>query len=376
MILKNGLVFVENSFQKLDVEIINGVFTRIDSDLQGEGIIECEGKRILPGMVDVHSHGCIGFDFATAKEEEIKKMQKYYASRGTTTVLGTVISSSKEVTFEAVSRLGKISSDKGSASVVGIQLEGPFFKPFKKGAHDENYLNIPSQEYIDELKEKSNGTIKLLAIDPLIENAKEVIEKYSKDFTISIAHTGCSYEEALEAVSWGATHVTHLFNAMNGMQTREPGVIGAFFDSKINAELICDGLHIHPSIVRLLFKAHPERVVLVSDSISPAGVEDGTYYSGGLEVNVINGEARLSNGTIAGSTSFLYDCFKKAMEFGVEPEKALLSATLYPAKSVGIDSKVGSISIGKQGDFIIVDENYNIENIFVNGGFVKTCISH
>ncbi len=371
MVLKNGLVFIEGYFQKLDIEIESNIFTNIDLGLKGEEIIDCTGKRILPGMVDIHTHGCLGFDFCKADDEEIEKMRAYYASKGTTSVLATVMTTSKKHTMDAIKKLSRTEEERGLTNIRGIHLEGPFFKPEKKGAHAEEYLIAPNADYVKELIYQSKDSIRLIAIDPLIENAKELIETFNDTITMSIAHTACDYKKAREAVEWGANHVTHLFNAMNGLHHRDPGIIGAACDTDINTELICDGFHVHPAVVRLMFKVKPNGILLISDTISAAGVPDGNYESGGLDIKVVNGEARLLDGTIAGATKFLYEGLKNAIDFGIEPEAAILSATLNPAKSVGIDSEVGSIQIGKQADFIIADEFYNVEQVYIGGNLVR-----
>ncbi len=381
MILRNAAVFVGKEFVKVDVRVEEGIIVDISENLVAEHVIgeqqteeiekvlDYTGKLIIPGMVEVHSHGCLGFDFCAANAEEIDAMRAYYSDHGTTSLLATVMTSGKDKLRQAMSELKPYMHQKdGATRIQGINLEGPFFNPEKKGAHDETCLIPLDEVFFDELNSLSGDNMRLLDVDPTLDNALEFIEKYSKKMTVSLAHTICDYELANQAIQAGATQITHLFNAMNALHHREPGLVGAFSDNEtVNAELICDGFHVHPSVMRLMYQACGERILLISDSISAMGLPDGNYVSGGLDIVVENGEAKLKNGTIAGSTITLFEGLRRTISYGIPVEEAILGATIRPAKAVGIDKMVGSIEVGKYADLLVVDENYNLEEVFIGG---------
>lgn len=384
MILRNATVFVGEEFVKVDVRVEEGIIVDIGENLvaehvtgeqsieEKEEVLDYTGKLIIPGMVEVHSHGCLGFDFCAANADEIDAMRAYYSDHGTTSLLATVMTSGKDKLRQAMIELKPyMHLEDGATRIQGINLEGPFFNPEKKGAHDETCLIPLDEEFFDELNSLSGDNMRLLDVDPTLDNALEFIEKYSKKMTVSLAHTICNYELANQAIEAGATQITHLFNAMNALHHREPGLVGAFSDNKtVNAELICDGFHVHPSVMRLMYQACGERILLISDSISAMGLPDGNYVSGGLDIVVENGEAKLKNGTIAGSTITLFEGLRRTISYGIPAEEAILGATIRPAKAVGIDKMVGSIEVGKYADLLVVDEAYNLEQVVIGGKFV------
>ncbi len=375
MIIKNASVFVGREFQQVDIRVDEGKFTEIGTNLiaqVAEEVLDYTGKTVIPGMVEVHSHGCLGFDFCSANSEQIDAMRDYYTEHGTTSLLATVMTSGVENMKQAMRELKPyMDREEPITRILGINLEGPFFDPAKKGAHDESCLLALDEAFFDELNSLSGDNIRLLDIDPTLDNAVEFIEKYSKKMTVSLAHTMCDYKLANEAIEAGASHITHLFNAMRGLHHREPAMIGAFSDSNVNAEVICDGFHLHPSIIRMMYKVAGDRILLISDSISATGLPDGKYISGGMEITVENGQAKLTKDTIAGSTITLLEGVRRVISYGIEPVEAILGATIRPAKSVGIDGKVGSIEVGKYADFLIVDENYNLEKVYIGGKIKK-----
>lgn len=373
MLLKNALVFADGSFEQVDVEVKDGRFvqfyTRDNSPKDSDEVINCEGKLLLPGCIDVHSHGCKGYDFIHATVEEIEEMCTFYASHGITSILATTMTIDMDTHRQAMRNIKTaMESDLKGSRIAGINMEGPFLGVDKRGAHDPNYLMPIDHEVFDELFALSGNQIKIIDIDPTLDGAMEFIEKYRDVVTISLAHSSSNYETAMKAFETGASHVTHLFNAMNGLHHREPGIIGAFSDQCCaNAELICDGIHVHPSVVRLIYKAKSENLVLISDSMCAAGLEDGIYELGGQKVYVKDMKATLSDGTIAGSTVNVYEAMKRAIGFGVPAEQAILSATLLAAKSVKVDNELGSITVGKKADFVIADADYNIEQVYIDG---------
>lgn len=385
MLILNGTVFIDGQFEKKDIRIADGKFTEIAAPgtLGGykkglslaEEVLDATGKYILPGLVDIHTHGRTGEDFSLLTEDGLRKLLESYAACGVTYVLGTTMTNHPSVIKESLQVIGEYmrrqsGTQKGkltegnrtSCSVLlGIHMEGPFLGKEKKGAHDENYLKHPDWDWFEKMQELSGGAIRLVTIDPDLDGAEEFIKNCrEKGVKISLGHTACNYETAVRAQQAGADHVTHTFNAMNSLHHREPGLIGAAMDIGMYMELICDGIHVHPAVVRMMFAAHPDKVVLVSDSISAAGMPDGEYESGGLKVTVIDGRAVLADGTIAGSNISLFDAMVNAIRFGVPAEQAVNSATYLPAKSIGMEHVVGSIAVGRKADFLVVDKEWKL----------------
>lgn len=375
MILKNATVFVDGSFRNVDIEVQNDTFTKIierttidNLNENPDDTLDLNGKLMLPGCIDIHSHGCIGYDFIHASVDEINKMCEFYASNGITSILATTMTIDTNTHKQAMTNI-KTAMESGTngSRIIGINMEGPFLGVDKRGAHDPNYLTPIDTTVFDELYEASGNNIKIVDIDPTLPGAFDFIEKYHDHVTISLAHTSSNYDTAMKAFDTGASHVTHLFNAMNGLHHREPGIVGAFSDSHAHAELICDGIHVHPSVVRLIYKANSERLILISDSMCAAGLSDGEYELGGQKVQVKDMRATLVDGTIAGSTVNVFEAMKRAIKFKVPVEQAILSATLLAAKAIKADDEIGSITVGKKADFVITDLEYNIENVYING---------
>lgn len=222
----------------------------------------------------------------------------------------------------------------------------------------------PDVDFFRRCNQACENRIRLVTLAPNVEGAMEFIRELHNEVSISLGHTGADYETAKEALKAGATHVTHLFNAMMPLGHRAPGLIGAAAeDENCMAELICDGIHVHGSMVRAAFKLFPGRIVLISDSMRAAGMEDGTYDLGGQQVTVNGKLATLSDGTIAGSATNLYDCMRTAVSFGIPMEEAIAAATMNPARSICIYDRVGSLTPGKQADVILADENLELVKV-------------
>ena len=249
---------------------------------------------------------------------------------------------------------------------MGLHMEGPFFSEKKKGAQNGAYLKNPDFAAFKRLYDASEGLLRIADVAAELPGAVEFAEKASKLCTVSIAHSDCTYEEASAIFDAGASHLTHLYNAMPGIHHRKPGPIGAGSEREnVVAELICDGQHIHPSAVRMAFRLFPGRGCLVSDALRCCGMPDGQYTLGGQDVFLYGGVAKLADGTLAGSATNLYDCMRKAVEFGIPKEKAILSATLIPARELGCEAKIGSIAPGKRADFVVCDQNLNRKKVYL-----------
>lgn len=373
MLIKNAAVFIDGTFQYVDVRTKEDRIIEIRNSMEGNDIIDGSGKLLLPGFIDIHSHGCVGYDFSTATPEEIEKMCEFYASLGITSILATTMTEEYTLLQRAMGNINAaILKENKGARILGINMEGPYLGCDKKGAHDANYLLPISYTTFEELDELSGNHIRMIDLDPKLDGALHFIKKYQNKKIISLAHTSCNYDLACEAFQAGANHITHLFNAMNGLHHREPSLIGALSDFDVFAELIADGIHIHPSVIRMMFKLDKKKMVLISDSMSASGLEDGTYELGGQKVYVKNKKATLEDGTIAGSTTNVYEAIKNCIHFGVTLEDAILSATLLPAKSIKADQEVGDIKVGKKADFVLTDMDLNIKRVFINGEAYNT----
>lgn len=371
MIFQGGKVFTGKNFEEVSVRVEGGKITEIGKELSpkaGEEAVELHGNYLIPGLIDLHTHGCVGYDFSTANKEEIDKMCAFYFSRGITSVAGTTMTMSYEDYKKAAQTIGEYMDHTENHNLIGINMEGPFLSVEKKGAHDPQYIVDTSQEQMDELNRLAKGHFLIVDVAPERPGAIDFIRKNSKDFVISVAHTAADYEKAMEAFTAGATEVTHLFNAMNGLGHRDPGVPGAAFASGANVEMICDGIHIHPTVMKMVYKMMGEHLLVISDSMSAAGLKDGEYVLGGLPVFVREGKATLKDGTIAGSTT---DMLK---EMGVWMEKCDLSMeeilpcmTSNQAKAVHMEDKIGSIEIGKAADIVIISPEREIKAVYKNG---------
>ena len=372
MILKNGRIFTEDArLVPADVEIAGGRIARVAEagTLHGADVVDAAGKIVAPGFVDIHIHGSKGSDFCDAEPSAIETMEDYLGSEGVTSFCGTTMAFDEPI-LSNIFDVAKpyIGTERGGAVLRGINMEGPFFNKAKKGAQAEKYIVDPDIEMFERLWERSGENIKLLDVAPELPGAVPFIERASKRCVVSIAHTTANYEQAKAAYAAGASHATHLFNAMPPFAHRDPGVVGAASDDAAHVEIISDGIHLHPAVVRSVFKWFgAERVCLISDSMRAAGMPNGVYSLGGQTVYMTDGKATLEDGTIAGSATCLAECFRRAVSFGVPLEQALRAATITPAQAVGLFDELGSITEGKRADVLLLDETLHPEMIFIGG---------
>lgn len=365
MIIKGGKVFQEDGSFLEQAIYINDHRLVDKAEYQDDGeVIDAEGLLVLPGLVDIHSHGAAGEDFSDGNPEGLKKILQYEKRCGITSYCPTSMTFPKERLRQIFASIKGAQTEDG-ATVVGINMEGPFLDPVKKGAHVEKWIAAPDVAFVRELNQDADGLVRLVTLAPNMDGAEEFIKEMHEEVCISLGHTAADYDCASRAMKLGAHHVTHLYNAMQPFGHRAPGLIGAAMDDpECMVELICDGYHIHPSAIRAAFRMFgPERVILISDSMRATGMENGTYELGGQEVTVKDRKAVLKDGTLAGSATNLYGCMCKAVEFGIPLEQAIMAATANPARSIGIFDRVGSIRIGKQADLLLVSENLELKRV-------------
>ena len=398
MIIKNARVFTEdNCFVYGDVSVEAGRFKEVPRTADNckddgnkctwgkateEGnvkntykgnsdgkILDASGLIMIPGLVDIHFHGCMGADMCDGTVEALDVITSYEASVGVTSVCPATMTIPRDELLCVMKNAGDYTYH-GGAHLVGINMEGPFISPSKKGAQAAENIMHCDYEYFRQLQDAANGLIKLVDIAPEEPGAFEFIDKAKDETVISIAHTAADYDTAKEAIEHGASHATHLYNAMPSLHHRNPGVIGAVRDSqKCHVELICDGVHIHPSVIRATFAMFgAERMILISDSMRATGLEDGEYTLGGQPVTVRGNLATLHDGTIAGSATNLMDCMRFAVnEAGISLEEAIMCATANPAKEINIFDEAGSISVGKKADFVLLNNALDIVSVYIDG---------
>ena len=391
MIIRNVKVYTEEMefvegeivLQDGRIEAAPGSGTGEDSGktLAGEEVLDGGGCYAIPGLIDLHFHGCKGYDFCDGTSEAIAKIAEYEASVGVTAICPATMTLPVNELEEILAVAAKYkkenaSGGQGAADLVGVNMEGPFISEAKKGAQDERNIISCDAGICRRFLNASVGLVKFVGIAPeRNENAQEFIRQMKDEVHISLAHTNADYDTAMAAFEAGADHAVHLYNAMPAFTHRKPGVVGAVSDSAhVNAEMICDGVHIHPSVVRATFKMlGADRIVLISDSMRATGMPDGQYTLGGLDVNVAGGKATLvSNGALAGSATNLMECMKTVVKvMGIPLKTAVACASMNPAKCLGIYDEYGSIAPGKKGNVVLLDQDLELKAVVKDG--IRIC---
>ena len=383
MIIRNVKVYTESkTFEDGAIMIRNGVFDQVLTGPDSAGaddseILDGEGCYAIPGLIDLHFHGCMGDDFCDGSKEAIARIAKYEASIGVTAIAPatmTLPADELEEILKVAAEYKKEASE--GADLIGINMEGPFISPAKKGAQDERNIVPCDTDMCHRFLDASEGLVKFVGIAPeQSEKSLDFIQQMKGKVNISLAHTNADYDTAKAAFDAGANHAVHLYNAMPAFTHRAPGVVGAVSDSEhVMAEIICDGVHIHPSAVRATFKMMgADRMILISDSMRATGMPDGRYTLGGLDVDVVGNRATLvSDGALAGSATNLMDCMRTAVKkMGIPLETAVACASMNPAKSLGVYDQYGSIKAGKKADVVLLDKELNLKMVIKDGKKIR-----
>lgn len=370
MRIVGGEVFDGEKFAVGDIAINNGRFTALETVASEGDVIDAAGCYVVPGLIDVHFHGCRGADLCDGTDEALLTIARYEALCGVTAICPATMTYPEDMLSSIVGAAVNHACGNDEAALVGINMEGPFISRDNIGAQNPAYVQVPDVGMMRRLQDASSGLIKLVDIAPEAPGALDFIDAISNDISVSLAHTTADYACAKMAFDHGARQLTHLYNAMPGLHHREPGPIGAAFDSPESmVEVIADGVHIHPAMIRVAFALFgDDRVILVSDSMRAAGLKDGEYDLGGQAVSVRGNVAKLETGTIAGSVTNLASCLTWAVtEAGIPLASALKAATINPARAIGIESERGSIALGKIADAVILDKHLSVKHVILRG---------
>ena len=373
MFYKNARIYCSDfTFREGAFEVADGKFGAILPEEVPADAVDLNGATVIPGLIDVHSHGNSGADFSDGDYEGLKAMAAYYAKVGVTSFAPASMTLPYDVLAKAFAGAKKLVEEApaGLSVLRGIQMEGPYFSYAKRGAQNPDYLMEPDFEGFKKLYDDCGGLVRIVDIAPELPGAAEFVAKAKDLCTVSIAHTDSDYDHAKAAVDAGVTHLTHLYNAMPAIHHRNPGVIPACVENEnVQAEIICDGYHIHPASVRLAFAMFKNRMVLVSDSGRCAGQPEGYQFDlGGQMAEIRGGVAKLvGSETIACSASNLWECLRNVLAWGVPEEAAVRAATYNPACAIGAEKLVGSIETGKVADFLVCSADYTQRRVFLAG---------
>ena len=368
MKISNVNLFLDGRFVSGGID-----YDRVIADVgpQVIGGLDGEGCYLVPGLIDIHTHGALGEDASDGKPEGLLKMARYYAAEGVTSWCPTTMTLKEPELMRAMEAVRGFVRPADGAKIAGVHLEGPFVSRKKCGAQNPENLHAPDIDMFRRLNEASGGLVRLITMAPEEPGAIPFIREASRGCTVSLGHTTADYDTAMAAYEAGASHATHLFNAMPALNHREPGVVAAALDAGANVELITDGFHIHPAVIRLVHRLFGEKLVLISDSLRCAGMPDGDYELGGQPITMKNGKATLTGtDTLAGSSVHLMEGLRRAVRFGVPLEAAVTAATLAPAKAIGLADRIGSLAPGKAADFVLLDGDLSVRAVYIDGALV------
>lgn len=374
-LLKNALLY-DGEFNKIKADLLfeGERITAIGESLDAENarVYDLSGCTVMPGMIDMHIHGCGGADTSEATPEALETMSRTLVKNGVTSFCPTSMTLSTEELERIFANVAAMKGKTSGAYIQGVNMEGPYISMAKKGAQNPLYVKNPDKDEFLRLYDGCGGCISIVDIAPECEGGEEFVKAVTPICPVSTAHTSATYEDEIKAIEWGVRHTTHLYNAQSGLTHRAPGVVGAVFENArekgVRAELICDGFHIHPAALKIaFFMLGDDNSVIVSDSMRAADYKDGTYDLGGQPVYVKEGKALLEDGTIAASTSNLHKEFKNVISYGISEKQAVKSVTINPARAIRVDGETGSLEVGKLADILVLDGDLNIKLVVAKG---------
>ena len=373
MKIENGTVFTPAGFIRETLYVQDGLFVEEDRYRHDGVAVDASGMTVAPGLIDLHFHGCMGHDFCDGTTEAVAQIAHHMASWGITAICPATMTFSEDTLANIMDAAAAFHPTADQAALVGINMEGPFISPAKVGAQNPLYVTRADAGMFERLQERSGGLVKLVDVAPEEPGAMDFIRAESANVRISIAHTCCTYDQAASAFDAGASQLTHLYNAMPGLHHRNPGPIAAAAErAHVTPEVICDGVHVHPAMVRLAFQLFgAQRMVLISDTMEAAGLPDGEYALGGQPVTVRGNRATLHDGTLAGSNTNLARCLATAVQdMGVPLHSAITAATVNPAKALGIFESRGSLDPGKVADCVLLDNRTQVTQVILRGNLL------
>lgn len=377
--LVNGRVYLGRRFEEKTLRLSGGKLQVLEPDASipaGAEVVDVSEKRVVPGFIDVHTHGAVGVDVNGATAEDLEKISRFFAGNGTTSWLCSVLTDTVEQTEWCIDQFkAHKAGDQPTAELLGIHLEGPFLAAEYKGAMPEHLLRRGDPDLLRAYQERAEGNIRYITLSPEVEGVVDLIPAAKRlGIVPAIGHSGASYEQSMEAVAAGAAACTHTFNAMGLFHQHRPAIMGAVLESDVYCEMICDGRHLHPAAVRMLIKTKGlDRVVAITDSIMAAGLPDGKYHLGVNEVVVEDGDAKLADtGVRAGSTLTQDAVLRNLIAFTGRPIEELLPAlTENPARLIGVFDRKGSIAGGKDADLVVLDGENRVDMVFCRGRMLE-----
>ena len=364
MLIENAYLLMNDGVFRKGCLEFDDIIRRVDVREGGDiGV----GPYLVPGLIDIHSHGALHGDHTDGDPKAMREMAVFYAKNGVTSFLATTVTAPEETLSCAMQNIAQYERPFNGARCVGINMEGPFLSHEKKGAHPPDLLLPPDISMFERLYSISKNNIKLVSVAPELPGAMDFIREVSQVCHVALAHSSANYQTVMQAFGNGATHVTHLFNAMSPFHHRDPGMVGAAMDASAYVEVICDGIHLHPTVIRAIYKMFAQRVCMISDSVRSTGLPDGNYESAGMPIIVKNGKATLENGTIAGSNISLIQGVRYAVDFGIPLGSAITAATANNARAIGMEGKLGSLIPGAYADMVLLDHNLHIQKVYIGG---------